>query len=174
MKKAIGVLAAKGIISGTSSTTFSPDSEISRVEIAALIVRTLSKLDPNAASSFSDVGKNDWYYGSVGSAKRFGIMNGTSTSTFEPNVDIQKDQIVAVTARTIRNEMDYKNPMDVESYLNKYVDAGQIPDWARSDISLTTRENLVVPRGDKRFIPAESMTRGDAAVILYRMFNKIW
>ena len=40
-----------------------------RAEIAALIVRTLSKLDPNADGGFTDVARSDWYFGAVGSAR---------------------------------------------------------------------------------------------------------
>ena len=43
-----------------------------------------------------------------------------------------------------------------------------------SGISYTTRENLVVRRTDGMFNGRATMTRGDAAIILYRMFMKIW
>ena len=174
MKNAIRVLASKGIIGGTSATTFSPDSTITRAEIAALIVRTLSKLDPNSNGGFVDVKKTDWFYGASGSAKRFGIMNGTSATIFAPKKNILKDQIVAVAARTIRTEMKYRNPVDMEKYLGSYLDRGSLPSWGTIDFALATRENLVVKRTDGKFSPAGTMSRGDAAIILYRMFMKIW
>jgi len=52
MQEAIRYLASKGIINGTSPTTFNPDGSITRAEIAALIVRALGKLDPNADGQF--------------------------------------------------------------------------------------------------------------------------
>lgn len=174
MKEAISILASKGIISGTSATTFSPDSTITRAEIAALIVRTLSKYDGNANGNFTDVSKSDWYFGAVGSAKKFGIMGGTSDTTFAPKVTIPKDQITAVAARVLRIEMKYKNPKDINRTLSVYTDIGSLANWSTTDISLATRENLVVKRVDGRFNPNENMTRGDAAIILYRMFMKIW
>jgi len=39
---------------------------------------------------------------------------------------------------------------------------------------LATRENLVVKRTDGKFMPKGTMTREDAAIILYRMFSRIW
>jgi hypothetical protein len=174
MQEAINILAAKGIISGTSATTFSPDAPITRAEIAALITRTLSKFDSNADGGFADVSRNDWFFGAAGSAARHGIMNGTSATTFAPRVNIPKDQIVAVSARVLRTEMRYRNPTNVEGVLAVYTDAGSLANWSRTDIALATRENLVVRRTDGRFNPNEMMTRGDAAIILYRMFMKIW
>ena len=174
MQNAIQILAAKGIIHGTDATSFSPDSPISRAEIAALITRTLSKYDANANGDFSDVKKTDWYYGAAGSAKKYGIMGGTGATTFAPKVNIPKDQIIAVAARTLRIEMKYKDPADNGKILSIYADANSLAAWSLTDIALATRENLVVRRTDGKFNPNTTMTRGDAAIILYRMFNKIW
>ncbi len=174
MQDAINILASKGIISGTSATAFSPDSPITRAEIAALIVRTLSKYDANAEGGFADVTRSDWFFGACGSAKKHNIMSGTSATTFAPKVNIPKDQIACVAARVLRIEMKYKNPANVNSVLSVYKDASSLAEWSLTDLALATRENLVVKRGDGYFNPTTTMTRGDAAIILYRMFNKIW
>ena len=173
MQDAINVLASKGIINGTTATTFGPDGRITRAEIAALIVRTLSKLDPDADGRFSDVRRSDWFFGAVGSAQRHGIVNGTSPTTFAPLSNILKDQIVAVCARTLRAEMKYRSPSNVSGVLSVYTDSASIAQWGREDIALATRENLV-GRTDGAFNGGATMTRGDAAVVLYRMFMKIW
>lgn len=80
MQEAIKLLASKGIIGGTSETEFSPDKSISRAEVAAIILRTLSKLDESADGGFSDVVKSNWFYGTAGSAKNAGIINALSTT----------------------------------------------------------------------------------------------
>ena len=174
MQKAIRILASKGIIGGTSGTTFSPESPITRAEIAALIVRTLSKLDPDANGGFTDVRKTDWFYGASGSAKRYGIMNGTSIQMFAPKVPISKGQIVAVAARTIRNEMRYINPSNTDKYLTAFHDYATLPSWGTADFALALRENLIVKQANGLFEPSGQMTRGDAAIILFRMFMRIW
>ncbi|MCL2105432.1 MAG: S-layer homology domain-containing protein, partial [Kiritimatiellaeota bacterium] len=174
MQDAIAVLASKGIIAGTTETTFSPDASITRAEIAALIVRTLAKVDPDADGGFEDVRRSDWFFGAVGSASRHGIVNGTSPTEFAPRSNIQKDQIVAMCARTLRSEMGYRAPPDVAGALRAYADSGSIAQWGHEDIALATRENLVVRRADGMFNGRATMTRGDAAIVLYRMFMKIW
>ncbi|MGL5675265.1 MAG: S-layer homology domain-containing protein, partial [Cellulosilyticaceae bacterium] len=65
-----------------------------------------------------------------------------------------------------------KDPSQIEQYLN-YADRGKIADWAKKDISLATRENLVVKTKDKLFKPQITMTRGEAAVILKKLFDRI-
>ena len=173
MQNAIKTLAAKGIINGTSETTFSPDASISRAEIAALIVRTLSKLDPNEDGGFVDVTKDNWFFGVAGSSRKHGIINGYEDNTFRGNNVILKEQIIAVTARVLRNEMNYKTPENVSEYLT-YTDAENLPGWAKEDIALAEMANIVLQRVDGQFVPQDEMTRGDAAIILMRLFNKIW
>ena len=173
MQNAIKTLAAKGIINGTSETTFSPDASISRAEIAALIVRTLSKLDPNEDGGFVDVTKDNWFFGVAGSSRKHGIINGYEDNTFRGNNVILKEQIIAVTARVLRNEMNYKTPENVSEYLT-YTDAESLPGWAKEDIALAEMANIVLQRVDGQFVPQDEMTRGDAAIILMRLFNKIW
>ncbi|MDR2711509.1 MAG: S-layer homology domain-containing protein [Clostridiales bacterium] len=174
MRDAIEILTSKGIIKGTGATTFSPDNHISRAEIASILTRALSKYDPNADGGFNDVQKNDWYFGVAGSAKKHKFMEGTGPRTFSPNLNIPKDQIVAVAARALRIEMKYRNPADEAKVLSVYKDAGTLANWSKTDIALATKENLVVLQTDDKFSPRTTMTRGDAAIILYRLFNKIW
>ena len=173
MQTAIKTLAAKGVINGTSETTFSPDDTISRAEVAALIVRTLSKLDPNEDGGFADVTQSNWYFGAAGSSKKHGIINGFEDNTFRGDDVIAKDQIVAVTARVLKNEMNYKVPTNTAEYLT-YADTANLPEWAKADIALANMANLIMDRTDNQFVADDQMTRGDAAIILMRLFNKIW
>jgi len=174
VQEAIKLLASKGIISGTSQTEFSPDKSISRAEVTAIILRTLSKLDENADGGFSDVTKSNWFYGTAGSAKNAGIINGYEDNTFRGNVVIPKVQIVSVSARVLKNEMDYYDVSDVEKILGGYKDSSAIAQWAKSDVALATDANVVIKRTDGLFGGTDEMTRGDAAIILKRLFDKVW
>ena len=172
MQKAIRYLASKGIIGGTSETTFSPDGTISRAEIAALIVRSLGKLNSAAKPTFSDVTAKNWYYATAASSQKAGLINGYEDNTFRGGIPINKEQIVAVSARVLKTEMGYKAPSNPSSYLSKYSDT--VVGWAQPEVALATKENLVAYRKDGTFSGAKNMTRGDAAVIIYRLFQRIW
>ncbi len=172
MQNAIRYLASKGIINGTSETTFSPDGSISRAEIAALIVRALGKLDSTATASFADVTTADWYYSAAASSQKNGIIKGYEDNTFKGKNPIVKQEIVAVAARVLKNEMHYKEPANTQTYLAKYSDT--VAAWAQPEVALATRENLIVYRVDGTFSGTKNMTRGDAAIIIYRLFQHIW
>ena len=172
MQKAIRYLASRGIISGTTATTFSPDGSINRAEIATLLVKALGKLDSTATASFSDVTKGNWLYTAAASSQRHKLINGYEDNTFRGTTNISKVQIVAVSIRVLKTEMGYKEPASPATYLSKYSDA--IDSWAQSEVALATKENLVVYRTDGTFSGDKNMTRGDAAIIIYRLFQRIW
>lgn len=173
MQESIKILAAKGIIEGTSETEFSPDDTISRAEIAALILRVLSQVDPNADGGFADVKKTDWFYGTAGSAKAYGMIVGFEDNTFRGNDVIAKDQILTIASRVLQKEMKYKAPEDVEAWIG-FSDSATIADWAKNDIALATMANIITRTVDNKIAANEQMTRGDAALIVMRLFYKIW
>lgn len=172
MQSAIRYLATMGIIDGTTETTFSPDASISRAEIAKLLVTSLGKLNPKATADFTDVTKKNWYYSAAASSQQHGIIKGFEDNTFRGTTPINKIQIVAVASRVLIREMKYKTPSNISSYLSKYSDG--ITEWAQSEVALATKENLVVYRADGTFSGENNMTRGDAAIIIYRLFQRIW
>ena len=73
----------------------------------------------------------------------------------------------------MKNEMNYRVPENVAEYLT-YADADSLPEWAKADIALANMANLVMDRTDNKFVSEDNITRGDAAIILMRLFNKIW
>lgn len=173
MQESIKILAAKGIIEGTSAKEFSPEDSISRAEVAALLLRVLSQVDPNADGEFVDVKKSDWFYGTAGSAKKYGMILGFEDNTFRGNTTIAKDQILAIASRVLKREMKYKTPDNISEWLT-FTDASVIADWAREDIALATMANIITRSEDNTIKSNEDMTRGDAALIIMRLFYKIW
>lgn len=174
MREAIEVLASKGIITGTGADKFNPDGTITRAEIAALILRAISKLNPSEDGGFSDVTSADWYFGAVGSAKKHGIMKGVSDTLFAPKNTILKDQIVAVASRVLVEEMKYSYSRYPGYIVAFYNDADSIRSWFLSDVALAVTTGIVVDEDNSSFLPKTTMTRGDVAVILHRLFKKLW
>lgn len=173
MRNAIKKLASVGIIEGTSETEFSPNDSISRAELAALVLRVMDKLDPNADGEFVDVKRTDWYFGTAGSAKNRGIINGFEDNTFRADLVITREQIIAISARVLKNEMKYITPENPNEYLT-YADSDSIPEWAKNDIALATMADLVVQSTDNKFNSSSGMTRGDAAIVVMKIFEKLW
>lgn len=173
MQESIKILSAKGVIDGTSPTEFSPEKTITRAEVAALLLRVLAQIDPNADGGFIDVKPTDWFYGTAGSSKAYGMILGYSDNTFRGNTVIPKDQILTIASRILQREMRYKIPQDTSEWLT-FADSDSIANWARNDIALATMANIITRTKDNTISANSEMTRGDAALIIMRLFYKIW
>jgi hypothetical protein len=176
-QRAILVMASQGIISGTRPGQFSPENPINRAQFATITVRKLGLHNPNADGGFTDVPHGAWYRAAIGAASYHRIMTGTGVNPprFSPNQNMPREQIVAVAARILRTQMGYRNPTNPDDVLQRnFNDAHTIPQWARTDISLAAREDLVVRRADRNFRPTDQVNRSEAALILYNLYRKLW
>lgn len=170
MQEAIRVLASKGIIEGIGSGQFAPDNNITRAEIAKLFVKTLYAV--RGGETFSDIPQNAWYKIYAESARTAGIINGYPGNRFEGSLTISKEQLTAISARTLMEQRRYRVPQDLERHL-QFADRNEFPEWALPEISLANREGLIIRRADNRFNGADGITRGDAALILKRLFDRL-
>ena len=174
MKEAITQLASRGIMTGTTDGYFLPDSTITRAQLVTAIVRAFDLLDPEAVSGFADLDRSDWFYTAVATAERENIISGYEDNTFRGDVDIPKDQLIAISANTLIERMGYIVPGDIEGQLSRYLDREALAQWSEGRIALATQSNILIYRLDNMFAPRSIMTRGDAAIVLYRVFNKVW
>lgn len=90
----------KGITTGTSATTFEPDGSCTRAQAVTFLWRVAGCPAPkSAAMPFTDVKAGSFYYDAVLWAVENGITKGTSETTFEPEADCTRAQIVTLIWR---------------------------------------------------------------------------
>jgi hypothetical protein len=82
--------------------------------------------------------------------------------------------MIVASSNTLVSQMRYKIPADIENLLERYIDRPELAAWSLDGIALATQANVLIYRTDSRFAPAYPMTRGDAAIILNRIFMKVW
>lgn len=90
-----------GLTKGTSDTTFSPDAEVSRGQTVTFLARLNGVKDDATGYShdFADVKTTDYFNNAVAWAATNEITNGTSATTFSPNNDCLRGQIVTFLYR---------------------------------------------------------------------------
>ena len=103
--KAVLWAAEKGITNGTSETTFDPDETCTRAQIVTFLWRREGKPAPTGANNpFADVKPSAYFGSAVLWAVEKGITNGTSETTFEPNEDCTRAQVVTFLFRAYRDQ----------------------------------------------------------------------
>ena len=83
-----------GITKGTSDTTFSPNMTCTRAQIVAFLWRSEKSPAAGTANPFADVKSTAYYADAVLWAVKENITKGTTSTTFSPNVDCTRAQIV--------------------------------------------------------------------------------
>lgn len=98
---AIHRLAAAGIVTGTSATTFAPDADVSRAQLVTLLDRAADRLGtplPDASTlPFGDVG--EVHADAVARAAEAGITSGYPDGTFRPWDGVRRDHAASLLAR---------------------------------------------------------------------------
>jgi hypothetical protein len=174
-RSAIVYLAERGVIKGMSATAFGPKDSITRAQFTQLVVSAINRLNPNADGNFSDIKKGDWMRAGVGSGKNIGIISGNPDGTFKPNNTITKEQIIAISARTLVMEVPkLKTSIYSIADLGVFLDSSSIPEWARGDVALALKAELFARAKSGKFNAGADMTREDAAFIIRRLFDRLW
>ena len=83
-----------GITKGTSDTTFSPNMTCSRAQIVAFLWRSEKSPAAGTANPFADVKSTAYYADAVLWAVKENITKGTNNTTFSPDADCTRAQIV--------------------------------------------------------------------------------
>ena len=90
------------ITGGTSDTAFSPDDNCTRAQVVTFLWRTAGQPEPKGKNNpFADVKSDSYYYKAVLWAVEQGITGGTSASTFSPDNNCTRAQVVTFLYRFI-------------------------------------------------------------------------
>ena len=91
----------KGITKGTSETTFSPDMNCSRAQIVTFLWRSQGSPAADGIILYDDVASDVYYTEAVLWAVSESVTNGTSATTFSPDNNCTRAQIVTFIWRTL-------------------------------------------------------------------------
>ena len=150
-------LRGLGIVTGTSANSFTPNNSLSRAEACTLIINTMGLSNQvntyKQRTIFSDVLPNNWYTGIVNLAYAQGIVNGYGNGTFGPNDKVTYGHFATMLLRLLGysgEQIGSVWPLDYTAFCD--------------NLEISTGLNLT---------PNQVLTRGQAAVLLYRALNTL-
>ncbi|MGX1832256.1 endo-1,4-beta-xylanase [Paenibacillus taichungensis] len=167
-KQAVEALAARDIIKGISDDSFAPTASITRADFITLLVRALElKGSGTNTAAFSDVQPTAYYAQAVTIAKELGIASGFEDNTFKPGNSISRQDMMVLTAKALKaaGKQSAGN-----GDLAPYSDAASISTYAVDSVTSLVGSAIVNGK-DGKIAPTESLTRAEAAMILYRIWE---
>ncbi|OMD37089.1 S-layer homology domain-containing protein, partial [Paenibacillus odorifer] len=92
-----------GIVKGYSDGSFHPDAEITRTEMAVMIVKALAlKVEDSAVTSFVDDARiPNWAKGQVAALKNLSLVSGKGNNEFAPNDKATRAEAVTILMKMI-------------------------------------------------------------------------
>ena len=154
-----------GITGGTSADTFSPDSICTRAQVVTFLHRMIASPEPPAIDMpFVDIEADSYYYKPVKWAVGSNITSGTSATTFSPDDNCSRAQVVTFLWRTAGQPEPMKNTnpftdINIDSYYGKAVL------WA-------VENGITGGTSADTFSPDDNCTRAQVVTFLYRFINK--
>jgi len=89
----------QGLMVGTSGSSFSPDSHMTRAMLVTVLHRLAGTPPARGAASFPDVGTDAWYAGALSWASGENIIKGYSDGSFGPDNPVTHRQVALIFQR---------------------------------------------------------------------------
>ena len=158
--------ASRGLLSGTSDTTFSPDTGMTRGMFVTALGR-LAGINPDSyqTGKFTDVKADAYYAPYVNWAAQTGIVEGVTATTFAPDTNINREQMAVIMANYAK-KLGYTVPKTLEAVT--FVDNASISSWAKEAVKSMQQAGILAGKTNNRFDPAGTATRAEVATVLRR------
>ena len=162
---AVDYAVTEKLFSGTSATTFAPNSPMTR-GMFVTVLGNKAKIDPKdyPTSSFSDVKAGIWYAPQVEWAAQNGIVNGTGGGKFSPDKSVTREQMAVI----LYNYAKFTNcDLTVRAgLLQQFPDGNKVSGYAKYAMEWAITHKIINGSGGK-LDPSGTASRAQVAQIFY-------
>ena len=162
------------LMSGIGNNLFGPKLTTTRAQIVQILYNLEGEPKVSGTTPFTDL-TQDWYQDAVLWAYQTGVVAGTSSTTFEPDRPVTREQIAVILmeymTRVLKLERTW-TPAD----LSTFPDAGSVSDWAKDAMADAVALGLIsgASNGGQTYLePQGSATREQVATILMEFCKNV-
>ena len=163
-----------GLMSGTGGDQFAPSIATTRAQIVQILYNLEGEPKVSGTTPFTDL-TQDWYQDAILWAYQTGVVAGTSSTTFEPDLPVTREQIAVILmeymTRVLKLERTW-TPAD----LSIFPDADSVSDWAKDAMADAVGLGLIsgASNGGQTLLePQGSATREQVATILMEFCKNV-
>ena len=162
------------LMSGIGNDLFGPKLTTTRAQIVQILYNLEGEPKVSGKTPFTDL-TQDWYQDAVRWAYQAGVVAGTSSTTFEPDRPVTREQIAVIlmeyVTRVLKLERTW-TPAD----LSTFPDADSVSDWAKDAMADAVALGLIsgASNGGQTLLePQGSATREQVATILMEFCKNV-
>jgi hypothetical protein len=167
---AVAYVNRLGLMSGTSATTFEPQTNTTRGMIVTILHRLEGKTAAKTPGTFKDVATGLWYTDAVAWAAENAIVVGYGPLNYKPDQNISRQELAAIFHRYAKFKgYDISKTID----LGTFEDATKVYTWAKPNMNWVVAEGLMSGTSKTRLSPESYATRAQVATMLMRFLENI-
>ena len=161
---AVAYVYDKGMMEGTTDTTFAPAMNLTRSMIAQVLYNLEERPEAPGAAGFPDVAADAWYADAVNWAAARGIVKGYDTGAFGPEDSVTREQLAAILYRyaQVKGYDTTRGGMAVR----EFSDSASISDWAQEAMAWAVNAQVLSGKGNGVLDPQGTATRAEVAQML--------
>lgn len=153
----------KGLMNGNDDGTFGLKTEVTRVQMCIMLQALAGETgDPELTEPFADVADDVWYRDAVAWAYQNGLVDGVTSTDFEPNQTVTRAQLFLMLYR-------YAGSPEVTGDLSQFNDSITIDPIYTDAIIWAVKQGLCEGDDSGAFRPNKVATRLDTAIILSKL-----
>ena len=162
--EAVDFVVSCGMMDGVGRGQFAPSDALTRAMTVTVLYRLTGAPKVEGPTGFTDVAENQWYSAAIAWAKRSGVVNGITETTFAPAEYVTREQIAAILWR-------WEGKPEGLADLSAFPDCEKISEYAFNAMAWAVGNGLF--RGDEtgRLNPKDTATRAEYATILMRFLD---
>ena len=172
---AIMALKKVGILAGYPDGTFRPDENVTRAEFTAMISKALNLRNKDfSITNYKDLSQKHWAYRDIQIASQYGIMYGTPDNNFMANGQVKRVEVI-MTIMSALNLKELTPEQATDILAPVYRDLKDLPKWALTRTGKAEQlHSIVVRPGEEGLLmPNRPATRGELAVFIYNMLERV-
>lgn len=162
----------KGLMTGTSATTFAPNGTATRAQLAAVFYHMEGRPEVEGRSSFPDVAHGPgaaWYCDAVTWAEKNGIVKGYKDGTFGPGNPITREQLAVVFYHYAQHR---GYDVTAAGNIDRFADKDKVSAWAQKALAWAVDCGIMNGTGDTLLSPRGTATRAQLAAMLHRFIER--
>jgi len=158
------------LMEGRSAGSFAPNENMTRAELVLALYRLAGSPAISGKNPFDDVAGDAAYRDAVIWANEKGIASGRSQGVFDPDGDVQRQEIAKILNAFAAGAVGRKALTNRADVLSGYTDAAQVSGWARESMNWAVASEFITGSGGK-LDPRGASTRAQMAAILCRYMD---
>ncbi|MBQ4516311.1 MAG: S-layer homology domain-containing protein, partial [Clostridia bacterium] len=165
--EAVYALVKKGAISGIEENVFSPKAQVSREQLAKMLVIALDiKHDTSSTQTFIDVPSVRWSFNYVEAVKDiFPKSADSAINEFLPDMPVTREELAAILVNALNLPLNSDS-----SSLSEYADFNDTAPDLSAHLAAAVENNLM--SGSNNLLrPKSIVNRAETAVAIYRATN---